>query len=48
MWADDGIVPVTDDYSSADAAAEAFLRHLLGPTWGTIDGIPILGCPVSR
>ena len=49
MWADSDMVPVTDDYSSTDSAAGAFIRHLLGPTWGsptaTIDGIQILGVP---
>jgi hypothetical protein len=50
MWADDAIAPITDDYASADPAAELLIRRLLGPTWGspvgTLDGIRILGCPV--
>ena len=29
MWADSDMVPVTDDYSSADSAVGAFIRHLL-------------------
>ena len=51
MWSEIGIVPVTDDYSSADSAVGAFIRFLLGRAWGspagTIDGIQILGCPVN-
>jgi hypothetical protein len=51
MWIDLGVLPVTDEYTSADAAARAFLRQLIGPGWcipvSTIDGIKILGCPAA-
>jgi hypothetical protein len=51
MWAELGVVPVTDEYTSKDAATRAFLRQLIGPGWrvpvSTIDGIKILGCPAD-
>jgi hypothetical protein len=51
MWNDLAVVPVTDDYSSADTALRTFLRQLIGPAWGSpvssIDGIWVIGCPVE-